>query len=81
MQGRHLHAEVSLTLKEACSGFNYTLKLLDNRTIHLTESLALAADKFPLASGDSLMLEGYGMPVFGSPWEKVSQLSTLNPQP
>ena len=55
--------------------------VLDNRTIHLTESLALAADKFPLASGDSLMLEGYGMPVFGSPWGKVSQLSTLNPQP
>jgi len=69
-EGRHLHADVALTFKEACNGFNLSLVTLDGRDLKIRESLALAQNKFPVSNGDTLVFEGEGMPVFGAPWEK-----------
>eukprot|EP00802_Teleaulax_amphioxeia_P013502 Tamp_13553.p1 GENE.Tamp_13553~~Tamp_13553.p1 ORF type:complete len:469 (+),score=52.93 Tamp_13553:25-1431(+) len=69
-EGRHLHADVALTFKEACNGFNLTLVTLDQRQLKVRESLALAQNKFPVSNGDTLVWEGEGMPVFGAPWQK-----------
>jgi len=80
-EGRHLHADVALTFSEAASGFTFSLQTLDDRQLRINESLAVLQDKFPVASGDTLTVAGEGMPVFGSPWEKVTHTSSLAQHP